>query len=367
MGARKAFRRVICGLAAVVIVAAGAFAAWAVSDKAEAQKMLFFRIASGAAGGTYFPMAGLLANVISNPPGARSCAKGGNCGMEGLVAFAQSTHGSVANVFSLDSDLVESAFIQSDVTYWAYTGTGPFKGVKTVKKLCVLSSLYPEHVHVVAGKERGIQSVYDLRGKRVSIGLPASGVLVGARLVLGAYGLEEKSDFRPEYVKSKTATELIRDGHLDAFIDVSGYPNDGIVEMANAAGMVLIPVQGKERDALIAKAPFYSADAIPGNTYRGNPKAVDTVSVSALWVSRSNLPEDLHYGVVKGLYGNIQAPHLLNNGHAKGKNLTLETHSQGVSIPYCPGAARYYKERGVYKAPSCLLANNNGSISSDCR
>lgn len=337
---------------AVVAALAGGFALWLYSGPAGAQKMLFFRIASGAAGGTYFPMAGLLAQVISNPPGARSCAKGGNCGMEGLVAFAQSAHGSVANVSALDADQVESAFVQSDVTFWAFTGTGPFTGKKPFKKLCVLSSLYPEHVHVVAGKDRNIKSVYDLKGKRVSIGLPESGVLVGARLVLGTHGLEEKRDFMPEYVKSKTATELVRDGHLDAFIDVSGYPIAGVSEMARATGMALVPVQGKERAALIAEAPFYSADVIPGDTYKGNPHPVETVSVSALWVSRTNLPENLHYGVVKGLYGNEQAPHLLNNGHAKGKNLTLESHHAGVPIPYCPGAARFYTEKGVYKAPA---------------
>ena len=122
----------------------------------QAQDMQFFRIASGSAGGTYWPMAGLLAQVISNPPGARTCAKGGNCGMEGLVAIAQSAHGSVANVNSLKSDQIESGFAQSDVTFWAYTGTGPFKGKEPLKKLCVLASLFPEHVHVVTGVDRGI-------------------------------------------------------------------------------------------------------------------------------------------------------------------------------------------------------------------
>ena len=92
-----------------------------------AQDMTFFRIASGSAGGTYYPMADFCSGD-SNPPGARTCAKGGNCGMEGLVAIAQSAHGSVANVNSIKSDQVESGSSQSDVTYWAYTGTGPFKG-----------------------------------------------------------------------------------------------------------------------------------------------------------------------------------------------------------------------------------------------
>ena len=332
--------------------AAIAAAVAAVGLPAQAQKMKFFRIASGSAGGTYFPMAGLLAQVISNPPGARTCAKGGNCGMEGLVAIAQSAHGSVANVNALKSGQIESGFVQSDVTYWAYTATGPFKGKKRVDKLCVLASLFSEHIHVVAGQKSGITSVSGLKGKRVAMGLPASGALVGARLVVGAYGLKEKTDFTPEYVKSKTGADKIRDGHLDAFITVTGYPNASIIEMASTQGAKLIPVDGKARDALIKKAPFYSADVIPAGTYKGNDKDVQTVTVSALWVSRTNVAEDTHYGVVKGLYGNKKAAKILANGHAKGKSITLASHSDGVPIPYCAGAAKFYKEAGVYKAPT---------------
>ena len=313
----------------------------------QAQEMKFFRIASGSAGGTYFPMAGLLAQVISNPPGARTCAKGGNCGMEGLVAIAQSAHGSVANINSIKSGQVESGFAQSDVTYWAYTGTGPFEGKEPIKKLCVLASLFPEHVHVVAGKDRGIKSVMDLKGKRVAMGLPASGALVGARLVVGAYGLEEKVDFTPEYVKSKTGADKIRDGHLDAFITVTGYPNASVVEMTATQGGQLVPVDGAARDALIEKAPFYAADVIPGGTYKGNPDDTQTVTVSALWVSSSDVEEATAYGVVKGLFGNKKAAKFLKNGHAKGKSMTLDTAFVGVPIPLCKGAEKYFKEIGA--------------------
>ena len=115
-------------VAASVFGLLAATALLAASTSSQAQEMQFFRIASGSAGGTYFPMAGLLSQVISNPPGARTCEKGGNCGMPGLVAIGQSAHGSVANVNSIKSGQVESGFAQSDVTYWAYTGSGPIKG-----------------------------------------------------------------------------------------------------------------------------------------------------------------------------------------------------------------------------------------------
>ncbi len=328
-------------------VGAAVFAVSIAAGAAQAQEMKFFRIASGSAGGTYFPMAGLLAQVISNPPGARTCAKGGNCGMENLVAIAQSAHGSVANVNSIKSGQVESGFAQSDVTYWAYTGTGPFEGKEPIKKLCVLASLFPEHVHVVAGKDRGIKSVMDLKGKKVAMGLPGSGALVGARLVVGAYGLKEKVDFTPEYVKSKTGADKIRDGHLDAFITVTGYPNAAVVEMTATQGGQLVPVDGAGRDALIKKAPFYAPDVIPGGTYKGNPNDTQTVTVSALWVSSSDVDEATAYGVVKGLFGNKKAAKFLKNGHAKGKSMTLDTAFVGVPIPLCKGSERYYKEVGA--------------------
>ncbi len=341
----KSSMKIIGGTAALAIIAGAALTM--APAQAQSQKMQFFRIASGSAGGTYFPMAGLLAQVISNPPGARTCAKGGNCGMEGLVAIAQSANGSVANISAIKSDQIESGFAQSDVTYWAYTGTGPFQGKEPIKKLCVLASLFPEHIHVVAGADRNIKSVKDLKGKKVAMGLPGSGALVGARLVVGAYGLEEKKDFTPEYVKSKTGADKIRDGHLDAFITVTGYPNSSVTEMASTQGAKLVAVDGPERDALIKKAPFYSADVIPGGTYKGNDADTQTVTVSALWVARNNLPEDVQYGVVKGLFGNKKAAKILANGHAKGKSITIESAFKGVPIPLCPGSEKYYKEIGV--------------------
>jgi uncharacterized protein len=319
------------------------------SAPSQAQEMQFFRIASGSAGGTYFPMAGLLSQVISNPPGARSCEKGGNCGMPGLVAIGQSAHGSVANVNSIKSGQVESGFAQSDVTYWAYTGTGPFEGKEPIKQLCVIASLFPEHVHVVSGVDSGIKSVHDLKGKTVGMGLPASGALVGARLVVGAYGLKEKEDFDPEYVKSKTGADMIRDRHADAFLTVTGYPNAAITEMASTQGAKLVPVSGPERDKLLEEVRFYSASTIPGGTYQGNPEDTQTVAVSALWVSSSELPEELHYGVTKGLFGNPKAAKILTNGHGKGKAVNLETAFDGVPIPLCPGSEKYYKEIGAMK------------------
>src|SRR5438046_7136398 len=145
------------------------------------QDITFFRILTGGTAGTYYPIGGLIANAISNPPGSRACAEGGSCGVPGLVATAVASNGSVANINGITSGQMESGFTQSDVAFWAYTGTGVYEGKPKVADLRLIANLYPETIHVVARKGAGIKSVADLKGKRVSLDEPGSGTLVDAR------------------------------------------------------------------------------------------------------------------------------------------------------------------------------------------
>ena len=124
--------------------------------------------------------------------------------MPGLVAIAQSSNGSVANVDAIRSGELESGFVQSDIAYWAYTGTGIFEGQGKVENLRAIASLYPESIHIVARKGAGIATVRDLKGKRVSLDEPGSGTLVDARIILEAFGLSE-ADLQAEYIKPSPA------------------------------------------------------------------------------------------------------------------------------------------------------------------
>ena len=147
-----------------------------------AQEMTFFRIGTGSTGGTYFPIGGLIANAISNPPGARPCDRGGSCGPMGLIAVAQSTDGSIANVEAIRAGRLESGLAQADIAYWAYKGLRVFKGKgKQVEKLRAIANLYPEAVHVVVRRDAKIAKIADLRGKRVSLGPRDSGDPRGCR------------------------------------------------------------------------------------------------------------------------------------------------------------------------------------------
>lgn len=190
-------------------IATLAMAAAAVGATGSAQAQQFFRIGTGGTAGTYYPIGGIIANAVSQPGK--------------LVATAVASNGSVANINGIMGGSFEAGFTQSDVAFWAYSGTGTFEGKPKATDLRLIATLYPESIHLVTRKGAGIKSVADLKGKRVSMDEPGSGTLVDVRLILGAYGMTDK-DVKAEYLKPNQAGDKLKDGGLDAFFFVGGAP-----------------------------------------------------------------------------------------------------------------------------------------------
>ena len=308
-----------------------ALAALALTGAAQAQQ--FFRIGTGGTAGTYYPIGGILANAISQPPN--------------LVLTAVATNGSVANVNSIMGGSMESGFSQADVAYWAFTGTGIWEGKPKAADLRAIANLYPESIHLVARKGAGIKSVADLKGKRVSLDEPGSGTLVDARIILGAWGLKD-SDVKAEYLKPNQAGDKMKDGAMDAFFFVGGFPAGAISELASTgSGIELVPIDGPNAAKILSQYKFFATEEIPANTYKG-VAGVKTVSVGAQWVTSAKVPDDVVYAVVKGMWGD-KARGALDAGHAKGKMIRKETALAGIGIPLHPGAAKFYKEAGLLK------------------
>ncbi len=331
------------------VAAGAAVLALASAGLAAAQDMNFFRIGTGGTGGTYFLVGRMIANSISNPPGSRPCEEGGACGVPGLVATAVATNAAAANIAAVADGSLEASLTQSDVAYWAYTGTGVFEGRGRMEKLAAIANLYPETIHLVARKGAGIRTIADLKGKRVSLDEPGSGTLIDTLLILGAYGLAEK-DIEAEYLKPDAAGERLRDRHLDAFFFVGGHPVDAITELSRSLDIELVPITGRPIDDLLSANAFFAKDMIQAGTYEGQTTPVPTISVSAILVTSTDRNEELIYGVTKALW-NRNTRRQLDDGHAKGRLINKETATDNIAIPLHPGAERYYRESGLLQGP----------------
>ncbi len=331
-------------LKSIKMLILGTFMATGVVSTASAQDLTFFTIGTGGTAYTYYPVGGVIANAISNPPGSRECDSGGSCGVPNLIASAVSSRGSVDNVNAIMSGLRNSGFAQSDVAYWAYTGTGTMEGQEPATDLRTIAALFEEHIHLVAMADSGINSVADLAGKRVSLDEPGSGTYVDANLILEANGLSA-DDLTAEALKGNAASDALRNGKIDAYFVVAGYPTGSLVELASAADIKLVPIAGAGADALTSAHGFFAQSEIPAGTYEG-VDAVSTVSVGAQWYTSASEDEELIYNITKALW-NDKSRRLLDVGHAKGKTITPASALNGIGVPLHAGAERFYKEAGL--------------------
>ncbi len=312
---------------------------------ASAQEMKFFRIGTGGAGGTYFPIGGLLANAISNPPGSRPCDKGGNCGVPGLVAIAQSSNASVANVTAVQGGQMESGLAAADIVFQAVNGQGKFD--KKYDKVRVIANLFPEHMHLVLPKDGKLNGIKDLKGKRVGIFPAGSGTQVVVLELLKLYGIA-KSDIQAAELNTQQSADRLADGQLDAFFVVGGSPLAGIAQLASTKGMKLYSMTDEERAAFLKAVPYFYDSPIAKGTYEGQSDEVKSVAVGAQWVVSSEVPEKLVYDITAALW-NANTRELLDGGHSKGKEIKLESALKAVKTPLHPGAEKFYKEKGILK------------------
>ena len=309
-----------------------------------AAELKFFRIGTGSTAGTYFPIGGLIANAISNPPGSRECERGGSCGVPGLIGAAVSTHGSVANIEAIATGEFESGLSQADVAYWAYSGTGIFKDRGPVANLRSIANLFPESLHLVVRRDIPAYSVADLRGRRISVDREGSGTKVDALLVLKAFDLGPKN-MDLVSVAADRAIDMVREGSLDGFFFVAGTPAGAVVELADESRINLLPITGPEAEALTKAVPFFAPITIPAGTYF-NVGQTQTLSVGAQWLVSAEVSKQTVYAITRALW-HENSRRLLDKGHPKGRLIRLETALHGLGAPLHPGAARYYREIGL--------------------
>ena len=335
----KLLTKTLCAAAALAISAGTAFA----------QEPTFFRIGTGGAGGTYFPIGGIIANGISAPPGARACDKGGQCGVPGMIAIAQSTTASVFNNAAIQNGELEAGLAGAYSTRDMYLGVGKFEG-KPHDKLRVIANLYPEDLHLVLAKGTSIENLGDLKGKRVGIGQAGSGTQVAVEAMLAEWGLT-RDDYDEAELNNAQSAERLADGQLDAYFYAAGWPVAAMVQLASTKGMDLHSFSDADLEKINMAVPAYIPSIIPGGVYDGIDYDAKTPAVSALLITSADQSEDLIYELTKALW-NDNTRKLLDNGHAKGKQITPDTALDGIAslgVPLHPGAEKFYREAGLLK------------------
>ena len=301
----------------------------ALSLSASAQNI---SIATGGTGGVYYPMGGGIAAILSKH-------------VPGMQATAEVTGGSIDNLKLIGSGKPYVAFAMTDASQDAYRGQDKFKGNKV--PLRTLMILYPNRMHVVSVEGRGIAKMADLKGKRVSTGSPGSATEIMAFRLMEAAGLDKDHDLKRERLGVAESVNAIKDGKIDAFFWVGGLPTASVTDLANTPGNKIKLIDHAELVAALNKkyGNLYVEDVIPKDVYRGMDSDNKQATVMNILVVHENMDNKTAYNIVKTIFDRRDD---LIAVHKEAANIRIENQkSSATPIPFHPGAAKYFAEKGI--------------------
>lgn len=288
-------------------------------------------MATGGTSGTYYPYGGAMCQIF-------------NTKIANMNVTAQATGASKENIRLIGAKEAELAIVQNDVMDYAYSGTELFSGEK-VESIRTIATLYPEIVQIVVSPDSGINSIADMKGKRISVGDAGSGVEANAKQILEAYGLKFE-DLSASHLSFSESASAFKDKQLDGFFVTAGIPNAAIQEITALSAVKVLSIDDAVAEQLMSKYPFYTRFVISKDTYKGMSADAKTLAVKATLITGKEVKDDVVYKLTRALF-EYQSD--LGAAHAKGKELNIDEAVKGVSVPLHPGAEKYYKEKGTIK------------------
>ena len=295
----------------------------------------FITVLTGPTSGIYFPIGGAFSKVV---------------GEMGYKTSATATGATAENINAILTGKGEMAIAMSDSVIQAVEAFGAYQGKPKAENLRAMMGLWPNVCQIVTTKDSGITKFSDLKGKRVGVGAPNSGVELNARMMFEAHGMTYK-DAKVDYLSYGEAIDQIKNGQCDVAFVTSGLGNATIKELGTAKEIVFVPVEGEALKKLIAKYPFYVEWKIPKETY-GTKVDTTTAAVMNIMLVSKNLSDDVVYDLLTGIYSQ-KGLETIGASHATAKReIKPETALRGIkgtSVKLHPGAEKYYKEKGMLK------------------
>ncbi len=299
---------------------------------AAAQEKINLSIATGGTGGVYYPLGGGMANVFSKT-------------IPGMTATAEVTGGSVDNMRLIGTGKDYIALTQADAAKDAFNGEEKFKGTKIPVRAMMM--LYTNLMQAVTVEGTGINTINDLKGKRVSTGSPGSATEVFAFRLLEAAGIDPKKDLRTERLGAAESANALKDKKIDAFFFVAGLPTSAVTDVAATPGLKIKFLDSSHLVGAMNKAAgnIYLADVIPKETYPGMTVDNKATAVANLLVANANMSDQTVYNIVKTIFDKHAD---LVAVHKAALDIKLSRQTPDASpVPWHPGAVKYFKEKGL--------------------
>jgi len=293
----------------------------------------YITVLTGPTSGIYFPIGGAFATLFSNL---------------GYKASATATGATAENINALLTNQGEAAIAMADSVIQAYEAFGAYDGKEPATDLRALMGLWPNYCQIVTTANSGIKTFEDIKGKRVGVGAPNSGVELNARMMFEAHNMTY-DDCKVDYLSYGEAIDQMKNGQCDVAFVTSGLGNATIKELSVGSEVIIIPVEGEALKTLIEKYPFYIEAVIPASTY-DTEEDVTTAAVMNIMLVHKDLPGEIVYDLLDNIYSAVGLEAIHGSHATAAENIKLETALRGIegtAVPLHDGAIEYYKAKGI--------------------
>ena len=300
---------------------------------AAAQAQSPLTLGTASVGGTYYVYGETVARVLNEKTR--------------LKVVTQQTQGPNQNIVMVDERKIELGMVTMGVALQGMQGTGAWTRGRKYEGIRALFPMYDTPMHCLALKKSGITSFRQLEGKTVGVGPKAGTPGTYFPLIFDALGMKAQA----RHGQSAEMGNQLNDGIIDAFCFAAGIPVPAFSEL-DAAQAVAFFTWTDEDIARIRKAlPEFSETVIPKGLYRQQTADQKSVGLFNFAIGRKDLGDDVAYIVTKTVLENNAA---MVKGHPAAKETVAANAVRNSFLPFHPGAARYYREKGIKLEPGAL-------------
>ena len=295
----------------------------------------FITIGTGSVTGIYYATGGAICRLVNKYKNNNSPIK---CSIE-------STEGSLYNLTAVNNKDFDFAIVQSDILYQASHNKNNFKN-SSYSKVKSIMAIYPELLTLVTKKDANINTIMDIKNKRINLGSSGSGNETTALTLFNEIGLTKNDLKEASSYNASEMSDALKNNKIDGYFYMVGHPTSTIKDSSSSVNIKIIPIENEITNKLIEKYPYFTKGNIPGGIYKGQVEDIPTFGVKAVLVVNEKVNEKIVYALVKAVLENFDEFKKLHPAYS---NITKESLLEGLSTPLHEGAKKYYEEIGLIK------------------
>ena len=293
----------------------------------------FITIGTGSVTGIYYTTGGSICRLVNKYKDST------------IRCSIQSTEGSLYNLNSVNNKDLDFAIVQSDILYQASHNKNNFKN-SSYSKVKSIMAIYPELLTLVTKKDANINTIMDIKNKRINLGSSGSGNETTALTLFNEIGLTKNDLKEASSYNASEMSDALKNNKIDGYFYMVGHPTSTIKDSSSSVNIKIIPIENEITNKLIEKYPYFTKGNIPGGIYKGQVEDIPTFGVKAVLVVNEKVNEKIVYALVKAVLENFDEFKKLHPAYS---NITKESLLEGLSAPLHEGAKKYYEEIGLIK------------------